>query len=87
MHVVGQLEPNAFGLYDVHGNVWEWTSSPWTAFHGAPADPSEVVIRGGGWLDPPSYARSAARAHLEPWQRSGDIGLRVVFDVDPATLD
>ena len=59
-HPVGQKRPNAFGLYDVHGNVWEWVQDCWNEnYHGAPTDGSawltgdcrQRVVRGGSWFN------------------------------------
>ena len=67
---VGSFMPNAFGLYDMHGNVWEWVQDCWNAsYNGAPSDGSARttakcnghVFRGGSWLDPPDWLRSAKR--------------------------
>ena len=67
---VGQFPANAFGLYDMHGNVWEWTQDCWNGdYNGAPSDGSpwtggdcpRRVIRGGSWLNLPVVVRSARR--------------------------
>ncbi len=68
---VGQFPPNAFGLYDMHGNVWEWCADTWhDNYEGAPTDGSVWIIygadnrsplRGGSWYDDPNYCRSASR--------------------------
>jgi eukaryotic-like serine/threonine-protein kinase len=73
-HPVGQLKPNAFGLYDMLGNVWEWVEDTWhDSYAGAPADgrawidpggESNRVLRGGGWRYVPQSARSAMRSPL-----------------------
>jgi len=83
---VGSFEPNPFGLYDVHGNVWEWVEDCW---HGGYADaPSdgrtweggncyERVLRGGSWGSEPRYLRSAERTRINPDLRNVFIGFRI----------
>ena len=78
---------NAFGLYDMHGNVWEWCLDPWhESYAGAPSDGSawdtdgdapSHVLRGGSWSFNPGYCRSANRNWGMPDSR-GVIGFRVV---------
>ena len=83
-HTVGQKTPNAWGLYDMHGNVWEW-SLDWYAFalSGGP-DPlgadsgSDRVRRGGSWSSSASYCRSAGRRDRAPSSRNSSIGFRLV---------
>jgi formylglycine-generating enzyme required for sulfatase activity len=68
---VGQFPPNAFGLYDMHGNVWEWCADTWhDNYDGAPTDGSvwtkngndnRSPLRGGSWYDNPCLCRSAYR--------------------------
>ncbi len=67
---VGSFKPNAFGLYDMLGDVWQWTADCWNeSYVGAPADGnawtagdcSKRVLRGGSWSNLPKFIRSAAR--------------------------
>lgn len=87
-HPVGEKKPNAFGLYDMHGNVWEWTEDcDHNNYHGAPTDGSawmvggdcsRRVIRSGSWrLIPPWFFRSATRHPADLDIRQNDIGLRL----------
>ena len=68
---MGSFAPNAFGLYDALGNVWEWTLDCWNErYSGAPADGSawesgdctDRVSRGGSWQNAPGRVRSASRS-------------------------
>ena len=72
-HPVGQKKPNAWGLYDIHGNVWEWVYDRYGNYPPAPVtDPTgppsgaSRVIRGGSWLNVPGDARSAYRSKYTP---------------------
>ena len=75
---VGQYPPNAFGLYDMHGNVWEWCQDDWhDSYEGAPTDgrvwligkEATKILRGGSWSDSPRYCRSAYRFNASPGNR------------------
>ncbi len=83
----GRFGANAFGLYDMHGNLREWTEDSWQETHDlAPSDGRPVaeglssmrVTRGGGWSDPAAMLRSSARSRATQTIRSEVIGLRVV---------
>ncbi len=86
-HPVGQLEPNAWGLYDMHGNVWEWCLDQWQyAYPGGKTRDFRAtdkgwlrVARGGSWLYSASNCRSANRDDYGPNNRCSDIGFRVVL--------
>jgi formylglycine-generating enzyme required for sulfatase activity len=77
-------KPNAFGLYDMHGNVWEWvqdwyTSSPVGGINPmGPTTGSYRVIRGGSWNVIAQFLRSAYRHYYGPSSRYGDVGFRLV---------
>ena len=83
---VGLFQPNGFGLYDVLGNVWEWTQDCWNAsYSGAPTDGSAWssgdcslrVLRGGSWLSAPGNLRSAYRYGDSAESRDSVSGFRV----------
>ena len=86
-HPVGQKEPNVFGLYDMHGNVWQWCQDCYADdyYSKSPTeDPTGSVkgtsraIRGGDWLDYPLYCRTAYRRGIDPNDHGHEVGFRVV---------
>jgi formylglycine-generating enzyme required for sulfatase activity len=84
---VGSYEPNAWGLYDMHGNVWEWVEDVWhETYEGAPdngkawttdGDRDTRVLRGGSWDDDTRYLRSAGRNRGSTDVRNYLSGLRL----------
>jgi sulfatase modifying factor 1 len=82
---VGRFRPNAFGLYDMLGNVWEWTEDNYhDSYEGAPAvagawqgDGRKRVLRGGSWNNSPSNVRAAIRFGNKPDIRFSTFGFRV----------
>ncbi|HAE25718.1 MULTISPECIES: SUMF1/EgtB/PvdO family nonheme iron enzyme [Hyphomonas] len=90
---VGSYPPNAFGLYDMHGNVAEWVADCWGHDYmgrigKAEAEPGAEkcsrAVRGGSWEKIPSYVRSAVRDAFPPGGRDDAIGFRVARDPDPS---
>jgi len=73
---VGHFSPNAFGLYDLHGNVWEWCRDRWRD-RSRIAFQQRRTIRGGSWLDHPNQLRSASRSGYLETQLNRTIGFRV----------
>ncbi len=87
---VGAFPPNPWGLYDMHGNIWEWVEDVWhDSYQGAPADGSAWtdgegkktsgirVLRGGSWVDDPRSLRSTFRLRYGPFGRIDYRGFRV----------
>ena len=89
---VGSFSANAWGLYDVHGNVWEWVGDCWNdSYTGAPADGSawergncsSRVLRGGSWYYVPWSLRSANRSWITSGIRNYDLGFRIARTLTP----
>ena len=90
-HLVGEKKPNSFGLYDMHGNVWEWCGDWYAADyyrHSITVDPhgpyngKSRVFRGGGWFHRARYCRSASRSSCEPVYIRNYVGFRIVLEVE-----
>ena len=87
---VGSFRPNQLGLFDMHGNVWEWVEDCWNeSYETAPGnsaawtagDCSSRVVRGGSWNSNVNKLRSAARGWNDPGGRNRSIGFRVARDL------
>jgi len=91
-HAVGGKAANAWGLYDMHGNVWEWVQDAWNdSYHGAPTDGSAWesagasgrLFRGGGWYYWARVCRSAYRGRISPGVRVDSLGFRPARSLEP----
>lgn len=93
---IGSFAPNPWGLYDMHGNVWEWVQDLVHAnYEGAPVDGSawqsgdehgHRVLRGGSWLYSPRYLRSGSRNGYGADSRNDIVGARIVRELEPDEL-
>lgn len=86
IHEVGQKPANPFGLYDIHGNVWEWCIDVFAPYPSepqldpaGPATGSEYVIRGGSWMARPEYIRAADRGKFPADAQYHTGGFRIVW--------
>jgi len=82
---VARYRPNPWGLYDMHGNVWEWTLSLYEPYpyddhdgRNSPEGLGQRVVRGGSWYDRPKRCTSSYRLPFAPYARPFNVGFRVV---------
>ena len=89
---MGRFPANAFGLYDMHGDTWDWCEGAWNkTYEDAPADGTPCrsgdaslrVLRGGSWHDSPQGCRSAMRDRYSPTIRYSGIGLLLARTLSP----
>jgi len=89
-HPVGEKKPNAWGLYDMHGNIWQWCWDWYDSAYYAhspvddpagPATGTERVSHGGCWFSPASSARSANHGRIESAHRGSHLGFRAALDL------
>jgi len=89
-HPVGKKGANPWGLYDVHGNIWEWVQDEWhDTYNGAPSDGGawedgvsvNRVNRGGSWIGNAGYCRSGDRRRSAPGNRYHYLGFRLLLEV------
>ncbi len=89
-HPIGQKKPNPWGLYDMHGNIWEWVQDEWHEdYNGSPSNGNaweegnilDRVSRGGSWYCNTELCRSACRFRRKPDSRFGNLGFRMLREL------
>lgn len=76
-----QYQPNPWGLYDMHGNVAEWTRSDYLPYDSDGNQPATMkVLRGGSYIDHPKFSTASSRRGYLPWQRVFNAGFRVIIE-------
>jgi formylglycine-generating enzyme required for sulfatase activity len=90
-HRVGVKNPNKWGLYDMHGNVWEWVEDDWHINYDQVQTDEKAwiydkrgdhrVLRGGSWKYDAQYSRSAARFYWKPSNRDNNLGFRLAKSI------
>ncbi len=75
------FQANPFGLYSMHGNIAEWTRSPYVNYQtGKAIGDDRIVVRGGSYLDRSEFATSYSRKAYYPWQRIFNVGFRIIIE-------
>lgn len=80
IHAIGSKKPNELGIYDMSGNVWEWTSDQFSKNYSSPRKGSDYVIRGGSWLQEKNDCRVTNRYYTNPTTNGLSYGFRLVLD-------
>ncbi len=78
-HPVAQKQPNELGIYDMSGNVWEWTSDKYSSNYSSERTSSDRVTRGGGWNNSATYSRVATRSNPSESNTFHTLGLRLAL--------
>jgi len=80
---VAGYKPSPWGLYDIYGNVAEWTQSDYAPYpyrEGAVSPDQQKVVRGGSWIDRPKNSTSYIRNSYYAWQPANNVGFRIIME-------